>query len=153
GAASVSSIAVNCGTNTYVVGGQITGLAGSVVLQNSAGDNLALTANGSFAFATPVPSGGAYAITVLTQPTSPTQACVVTQGSGAVTNAAVTSVRVVCTTSAFSVAGTITGLAANESVVLQNNGSDDLTVGANGLFTFATPVPSGQPYQVTVLTN
>ena len=72
--------------------GIITGLSGTVVLQNNGGDNLVLTANGSFAFPTTLASGATYAVTVQTQPTSPYQICAVTMGTGTVTNAAITDV-------------------------------------------------------------
>ena len=152
-AGNVTSVTVNCSTNTYTVGGTISGLAGTLVLQDNGSDNLTLTTNGTFAFATPVASGVAYAVTVLTQPGAPAQTCVVASGSGSVTNANVTSVAITCTTNTYTVGGTISGLAANESVVLQDNGADKLTVGANGTFTFATSVASGQAFAVTVLTN
>jgi hypothetical protein len=46
----------------------------------------------------------------------------------------------------------VSGLASSESVLLQNNGGDNLTVNANGGFTFASPVGDGNQYAVTVLT-
>ena len=153
GASNVTSVSVNCGTNVYAVGGTISGLSGTVVLRDNEGDSLTLSSNGSFAFATALASGTAYAVTVETQPPSPVQNCVITQGSGTVTNAPVTSVNVACTTLAFTIGGTVTGLAVNESVVLEDNGGDNLTVTARGTFTFPTPVSSGQPYIVTVVTN
>lgn len=53
----------------------------------------------------------------------------------------------------YSVGGTVSGLASGQSVVLQNNGSDDLTVGANGGFNFATEVDADTNYVVTVITQ
>ena len=44
-------------------------------------------------------------------------------------------------TSTYSIGGTISGLDTGESVHLQDNGGDDLTVSANGAFTFAGGVP------------
>ena len=38
-------------------------------------------------------------------------------------------------------------------MVLQNNGGNDLSVSANGPFTFSTPLASGAAYNVTVKTN
>src|SRR5579859_4906205 len=89
---------------TYTIGGTLSGLSGTVVLQNNGGDNLSLTANGTFTFTTSVSSGGAYKVTVLTQPTG--QACAVTAGSGTAT-ANVTSVQVACTTITYTVGGTV----------------------------------------------
>jgi hypothetical protein len=51
---------------------------------------------------------------------------------------------------AFTVGGTLTGLAAGDIVVLQDNGGDYLTLTTNGTFTFATPLANGQSYSVTV---
>ena len=52
----------------------------------------------------------------------------------------------------YSVGGTVSGLSSG-TVVLEDNGGDDLSVAANGPFTFATPVASGAAYGVTVKTN
>jgi sugar lactone lactonase YvrE len=155
GAGNVTSVAVNCTTNRYTISGTISGLAASATLQNNGGDDLIVTANGTFAFATPIASGATYDVTVLLQPTSPWQTCTVSPatGMGTVTNADVTSVVVTCTTNTYTIGGMLSGLASGESVVLRNNGTNNLTLNANGSFTFTAPVSSGQPYAVTVLTN
>jgi BspA type Leucine rich repeat region (6 copies) len=51
---------------------------------------------------------------------------------------------------AFTVGGTLTGLPAGDTVTLQDNGSDNLTLSNNGTFTFPTALPDGQAYSVTV---
>ena len=137
---------------TYTIGGSVSGLASgqSVVLQNNGGDDNTVNANGAFTFATPVNSGSAYAVTVLTQPTG--QTCTVSSGSGTA-NANVTTVSVSCVTNTYTIGGSVSGLASGQSVVLQNNGGDDNTVNANGAFTFATSINSGSAYAVTVLTQ
>jgi predicted transcriptional regulator len=152
-AGNVTSVTVNCAVNEYTIGGTVSGLAGTLVLQDNAADNLTLTSNGSFAFATPLSSGVSYAVTVLTQPGAPSQTCVVSNGTGMLANSNITNVTVTCTTNTYTVGGTVSGLAAAESVVLQNNAADNLTVNADGTFTFAAPVASGLAFQVTVLTN
>jgi N-acetylneuraminic acid mutarotase len=50
----------------------------------------------------------------------------------------------------YSIGGTVTNLAAGDSVKLQNNGGDTLTVTANGAFTFATKLATGSAYSVAV---
>ncbi len=81
--------------SNFTIGGTVSGLtAGTVVLQNNAGDNLSITADGAFTFSTKVPGGGAYAVSVLTQPPGPD--CAVTSGSGTAA-ANVTNIAVVCT--------------------------------------------------------
>jgi hypothetical protein len=79
---------------SYTIGGTVSGLTGTVVLQDNGGDDLSVTANGSFTFATPVADGGSYAVTVKTQPSG--QTCTVASGSGTVSGASVTNVAVTC---------------------------------------------------------
>jgi hypothetical protein len=154
GGANVTSVAVNCTVNTYTVGGTVAGLAGTgLVLQDNLGSNLSVSANGTFAFATPIASGATYSATVLTNPSGLSQTCAVTTGSGTVTNANVTSVAVNCVTNRYTVGGTLSGLGAADSVVIQDNLANNLTVAANGAFVFTTSIPSGGAYAVTVLTN
>ena len=63
----------------YTIGGTVSGLSGmGLVLQDNLGNNLSVTTNGSFMFTTAITSGGAYSVTVLTQPASPAQTCAVT---------------------------------------------------------------------------
>ena len=149
GAGPVTSVAIDCAIDHFTVGGTIAGLAATVVLQNSAGDDLSVTANGTFAFATPVASGEAYAVTVKTQPSSPTQVCTVSSGSGSVGGGDVTDVQIVCVTQQFSIGGTVSGLAGT-GLVIRDNGGDDVAVNADGTFTFPTPVASGAAYAITV---
>ena len=84
---------------TYTVSGLVSGLSGTgLVLQKNGGDSLAIGANGVFTFATPLVSGATYAVTVLTQPTSPSQVCTVVNATGAVSGASVVNVNVTCVT-------------------------------------------------------
>lgn len=144
---NVTSIAVACTARTYTVGGTIAGLSGTVVLRNNGSDELTRSANGAFTFDTPVAHGGAYAVTVATHPAG--QVCNIASGSGTIT-ANVTSVAVTCVaaSSTHTVGGTLTGLSG--TVVLFNNSGDALTLNADGAFTFATPLPNGAVYDVTV---
>ncbi len=78
---------------THTIGGTVSGLAGTVVLENSGKDRLTISADGPFVFASPVARGTAYDVTVETQPAN--QQCSVVGGSGTAT-ANVTSVDVQC---------------------------------------------------------
>jgi hypothetical protein len=153
--APVTNVTVSCvPTGTFTVGGAVSNLptGASLTLQDNGGDNLVVTANGSFTFPTGLAPGAAYAVTVLTQPTNAT--CTVTNGSGPSISAAVTNVAVSCVaTPTFTVGGTLSSLPAGTSVVLQDNGGDNLTLSANGSFTFATSLAQGAAYAVTVLTQ
>jgi N-acetylneuraminic acid mutarotase len=82
---------------TYTIGGSISGLSGTLVLQDDNTDDLTLTADGTFTFHTAITPGSAYSVTALTQPANPTQYCSVANASGIVT-AAVTNIQITCTT-------------------------------------------------------
>ncbi|MEI8328052.1 MAG: 6-bladed beta-propeller [Candidatus Taylorbacteria bacterium] len=83
---------------TYLIGGTISGLSGTVILQNNSGDNLSVIANGSFTFASGLHNGDAYNVTVLTQPYG--QTCTVSSGSGTVSAGDVMGVSVTCSDNA-----------------------------------------------------
>lgn len=51
-------------------------------------------------------------------------------------------------TATYTVGGTVSGLTGS-GLVLSNNGGDNLTVAANGTFTFETALPTGTAYSVT----
>jgi uncharacterized protein (TIGR03790 family) len=89
----------------YTIGGNISGLTGILVLQNNSGDNLSISANGSFTFATSISDGNPYSVTVLTQPSG--QTCSVSSGSGTVPSD-VTSVSVTCTNNPVTPTPTVT---------------------------------------------
>jgi hypothetical protein len=149
--AAIANVTVNCSTLTRIVGGTVSGLdpSESVVLQNNSGDNLVVNANGNFVFAAPVAQSGAYDVTVLTQPAA--QTCTVTNGGGTAGASDIADVQVTCSTNAYTVGGTVSGLSG--TVVLQNNGADNLPLASSGAFTFSTPVAQGAPYNITVLTQ
>src|SRR2546423_1953240 len=137
---------------TYTIGGTITSLTGSgLVLQLNGGSNLSVNSNATaFTFVTQLASCAAYAVSVLTQTTNPSQTCTVSNGSGNVGSASVASISISCATKTFTVGGTVTGLTGS-GLVLRNNGGDNLPIGGNGAFTFSTPILSGANYAVTVL--
>jgi len=151
GDGAVTSVAINCATNRYMISGTISGLVGTVTLQNNGGDDRDITSNGTFAFGASMLSGSAYHVTVKTQPSVPSQTCTVTNGSGTVGGANITNVTVTCATNSFTVGGTVSGLGLGDTITLRNNGGDSLVRSANGGFTFTTPIASGQSYAVTVV--
>ncbi len=120
------------------VGGTISGLAGTVVLQNNGGDNLSRSANGAFSFSSRVASGGSYAVTVLSQPAG--QNCQVTSGAGTVGSANVTNITVVCQD--------VTSDAANASLSALTLSNGAL---APGFAANQTAYTSTQPFPVTSL--
>ena len=146
------------GPITYTLGGTVSGLNGSVVLENNGSNDLTVSSNGSFAFPTQtissnfysqVANSGTYSITIISQPAG--QTCAVSNGSGTVSSGSnISNVSVTCSTNYYSISGTASGL--NGAVVLQNNSGDNLTVSASGAFTFPTQLTDSSAYSVTVLT-
>ncbi len=138
------------------IGGTVDNLGGmGLVLQDNAGDDLSVTADGSFQFETAIQIGEAYAVTVSSQPTEVTQVCSVDMdGSQAGTAMAnVTTVHVNCVTQAFAVSGTVFGMSLPNTIGLQLNGGDQQNVTDNVGFTFQTPkVDSGQSFGVSIST-
>jgi hypothetical protein len=91
---NVDTLLIRCSKN-YTVGGTVTGLSGTLVLRNNRGDDLSLSANGGFAFATALSDAADYSVTVASQPGG--QSCTVSDGIGTIAAADVTSVSVACT--------------------------------------------------------
>jgi hypothetical protein len=80
----------------YTVGGTVSGLTGTgLLLEDNAGDDLAVHANGTFTFATGLAIGSAYSVTVKTQPAGPMQTCTVANAFGTIASA-ITNVAVSC---------------------------------------------------------
>jgi len=138
---------------TYTVTAAVTGLAGSgLTLLDNGGDSKAVSADGSVTFATALANAATYAVTVGTQPATPSQTCTVTNGSGTIAGANVTNVAVACVTKTFTVGGAVSGLAGS-GLQLQNNAGDTLNVTQNGSFTFATALASGAGYAISITAN
>ena len=79
---------------TYSLNATVTGLVGSLVLQNNGADNLSINVNGSASFASQRASGGTYGIIIKTQPSEST--CVVSNGSGTIASSNIINIAVSC---------------------------------------------------------
>ena len=124
----MTNIAVTCMTNSFTVGGTISGLAGSALhlrLNNEPPLELSAPAN-RFTFGALLPSGTPYVVQVTGNPANPSQRCEIRPGTerGDVGNANITNVAVTCTTNTFLIGGSVQGL-LGRGLVLQKNGGDD----------------------------
>jgi hypothetical protein len=150
GAANVTDVAVTCSSLSYNLGGTISGLTASGLVLSNGADKLSVAANAtSFTFANKVAYTSAYAVGVATQPTGMT--CSVSNGTGTMPAADVTTVMVTCSPQAYSVGGTVNGL--TQAGLVLANGGDLLTVSANGNFTMHQSVAFGSGYDVIVHTQ
>ena len=139
------------GGGVVTVGGTVSGLMGSgLVLAENGNTHLIVATNGAFTFATSIPAGSTYTVTVVGQPTNPTQTCTIADASGRA-DSDITAVSVGCTTNAYPVGGALSGLVGlGSGLVLLDNASDALELPANGTFTFPTAVASGNEYFASV---
>lgn len=137
---------------TYRVSVNVSGLpsATSVVLQDNGANNLTVTANGTYAFATKLANGAGYSVSVLTQPSG--ASCSASSPSGTIAAANVT-VTVTCTAQApatYTLGGSVTGLTGASSVTL-TDGVDAIVVPASAPnFRFSTALAAGTAYTVSV---
>ncbi len=115
---SLTLVSTGCGKDknqdsTYNVGGMVSGLSGTVVLQNNGENDLSITSNGTFTFSASFTGGSTYAVTILTQPAG--QTCSVANGSGTISDKHVTDVMVSCYNS-----GTLDPTFGNDGAVFHN---------------------------------
>jgi len=148
GASNEACITLTVSVTYKTISAAVSGLVGSgLVLQNNLTDDLAISENGTYTFTQPIASGSDYSVSVLTQPSNPTQTCLVTSSMGTVVQDNVT-VTVICTTNTFNLSVTVSGLASGNSITF-SNGSDNLTITDTNLSTFAVKVASGDEYSVS----
>ncbi len=149
--AVISDITVTCSTTSYTISGTVSGYVGSgLVLQNNGSDDLSISKNGTFIFGSEITDGDQYAVSVQTLPSSPNQACTVSNGSGVINGVVVTDIDVTCSTASYTVGGTVTGLNGS-GLILRVNSGDTLPISTNGMFAFSNALADGSPYIVTVL--
>lgn len=83
---------------TFTVGGTVTNFAGrDLVLQLDGGNDVTVTADGTFAFTTPLETGTSYTVTIKSQPICPVRRCTVVNGTGTIAGADAT-VDITCET-------------------------------------------------------
>ena len=151
GCAAENEDSSSSSSSSFNIGGTVTGLSGVLIIQNNSGDDTVVeqtkSEDVSFTFKTNISSGSTYSVSVKLQPNS--QTCTVSDASGT-TSQNISNITIACTSSNYNISGTVSGLTG--SVVLQNNGADDLTV-SNGSFSFTNKINKGSAYNVTVKTQ
>jgi 6-phosphogluconolactonase len=99
GSADVTNVTISCTTNSFTVGGTVTGLAGNgLTLSLNGGADLSVNGNGDFAFPNAIASGSSYEVRLGGAPSAPAQLCTLAGASGTVAAANIANVSVSCTT-------------------------------------------------------
>jgi hypothetical protein len=128
----------------------VTGLTGTLVMQDSKLETLTFTTNNTQTFPTGYTSGSAYQVRVKTQPAG--QTCTLSSNAVGTITANVT-VTATCTTNTTNdtISVAVSGLTGTLGV--QDSKGDTLTFTTNNTQPFATSYASGSTYSVTVLTQ
>ncbi|MCX7554183.1 FG-GAP repeat protein [Marinicella sp. S1101] len=150
--ADVTDISVTCVTNQYDVNVEVSNLIGDGVSFSNGVDTLTFNSNGTQTIST-LDDGSVFDLEITDQPESLNQTCSFTNFSSGTLAGNDVIVTVDCVTLQYSVAVNVSGLDPGNSVVLQNNGADDLIISSNGSNTFNTAIDDGANYSVAVLTQ
>jgi hypothetical protein len=144
---NVTVTATCAASANYTISVAVTGLTGTLVVQDSKGDGLTFTTNTTQTFASTYASGSSYSVTIETQPAG--QTCTLSSNaSGTITsNVTVTATCI----SNYTISVAVTGLTG--TLVVQDNKGDGLTFTTNTTQTFASTYASGSAYSVTIQTQ
>jgi hypothetical protein len=141
------TVTASCVT-TFTVSVAVTGLSGTLIVQDNKSDLLTFTKNNTQTFATGYPSGAAYTVTIVTQPVG--QTCTLSSNSkGSITSNV--TVTATCTSGGFTISVAVTGLTG--TLVVEDSPTDQLTFTTNTTKTFATTYTTGSTYAVTIKTQ
>jgi len=92
GATTIHTVTIT--DNDYSIGGTISGLTGTLVLQTNFGNDLTLEADGNFTFNNALADGSSYVVTALNQPG--VQTCLINNSTGTVFGSDVSDIEVSC---------------------------------------------------------
>lgn len=141
---NISNVSVTC-LQDFNIGGTVSGLSGTLILLSSSGDELTISADGSFQFINKIADLSSYSVTIKTQPSD--RFCSVSNSSGTLAGSDVTNVSVVCLQS-FSIGGAVSGLSG--TLRLYSSGGDELILTADSSFQFINKVVDLSNYSVVV---
>jgi hypothetical protein len=147
------TVTATCVTNSsnFKISVAVTGLTGTLVVQDNVGPTLTFTSNTTQTFSNTYASGATYSVTVETQPTG--QTCTLSSNASGTITSNIT-VTATCTTnsSGFTISVATTGLTSGTLVVADNIGPT-LSFTTNNTQTFSNTYASGAAYSVTVTTQ
>lgn len=123
-------------STSYTVGGTVSGLIGTLVLQNNDGDSLTVSSDGSFTFNTALRNYSTYSISIATAPTSTDETCTLSNGSGTVSGQNITSASISCSTRPTISLDSVTKTYGDSSFVVAASST------SNGTITYTSSDPS-----------
>jgi hypothetical protein len=138
--------------SSVIVNASVSGLnaGNSFVLQDSLGNTLTVSANGTSSFANPIAVGAGYSVSVRTQPVG--QTCSLAASTGVGVAGASVNVQITCSVNSYRVSGSLSGLSGGNTVSFALNGTNLLS-GGNGAFDFGALIAFNGSYAVTIATQ
>lgn len=170
----ITDISITCASNSYAVSGTITGYSGSGLALVLDGQETIYPTSGAtiFSFTRTILEGNNFTTLIQTQPSTPSQTCTITDGSGSVPvyntpgdpssgllngTGDATNIAVDCVTNDYFVAFGVTSLAGSGlTVTLESPAAtpiETIGVSSNGNYTFATKLLDLSSYTLVVASN
>ena len=142
------TVTAKCTTNVvkYKISVAVTGLTGTLVVEDSKSDMLTFTTNNTQTFATSYASGSTYSVTVQTQPAG--QTCTLSSNASGTITSNLTVTATCAASGSLTLSVAVTGLSG--TVIMQDDQGDALTFNSDGTQTFANSYASGAAYTVSV---
>lgn len=149
----VSDIQVDCTTETYNIGGTISGLEGDgLELSLNGGEQMLSPAAGAnaFTFDEPLDDQSEYEVEIAQQPSDAEQTCDLSNQSGKIDGGDVEDIQVHCETETYSVGGSVSDLEGDGLELSLNDGEQTLSPDSGASSFDFDPIDDGTEYSVEV---
>ena len=141
---------------SYTIGGTASGITADVVLQNNGADDLMVSSDGDFTFASELADGSSYNVSILSQPSE--QSCTLTNNVGTVNGANIADISLACTPKSYQISATAltdsNPTITNKSITLDLNSTQTnlelLTLQENSSSAFTESWYAGEPYSISM---
>jgi RNase P/RNase MRP subunit p29 len=144
----VTDVSIICSDEAYGLSGTVVGLTTAGLVLSDGSSTYGVPANATdFTLPDALARGSTYKVSVKTQPAGLT--CTVSGGTGTMPASTVTDVVVTCSSTSFTLGGSISGLTTSGLVL--TDGTETLKVSANArLFSMPKAFALGSIYKVTI---
>jgi len=141
-----TTVTATCISN-FTISVAVTGLSGTLVVQDDKLDGLTFTTNNTQTFASTYASGSSYTVSVQTQPSG--QTCTLSSNATGTITSNIT-VTATCANSGNNLTVSVAVIGLSGSVTMQDDQGDTLTFSSNTTQTFTKTYASGSSYTVYV---
>jgi len=135
---------------TYKISVKVTGLSGTLKVQDNKSANLTFTSNTTQTFSTSYSSGATYSVSITSQPSG--QTCTLGSNASGTIKSNIT-VDATCTTSTGTLTLSVKVAGLSGTVVVEDDQGETLTFTSSKTQTFSNKYKSGAAYTVSVTTQ